>query len=146
MRALRGASLWSWVGGIAAVVLVALFLRWALRSDAQVVSDAIDDARDALVAGDDDAFLAFFSPDVTYQGGGDMESLRKDLATWHRYGIAQVHVLDRTIEVEQGTASVHLLVAAGPELLRIDRVDVDLLAVKEEGGTWRVRTFSWKRP
>jgi len=146
VRAQRGASLWKWAGGLVLVVLVVLFLRWALRSDAQRVSDAVDDARDALVERDDEAFLGFFSPEVSYQGGGDLDSLKKDLALWHRMGVSQVFVLDRTIEVEQGVADVHLVVAVGPELLQIARVDVDLVAEKDEDGRWRVRGFSWKRP
>ena len=146
MRPQRGASLWTWAGALAALVLLALFLRWALRSDAQVLSDSIDEARDALVARDDAAFLGFFAEDVTYQGKGNRESLERDLARWHQMGLSQVFVLDRTIEVAGDAADIRLVVAVGPELIQIARVDVDLEAAKDEGGDWRVRAFSWRRP
>lgn len=142
----RGASLGTWLAVVAAVVVLALFLRWVLRSDAQRVSEAVDDARDALVEARDDDFLAFFTEDVAYQGGGDLASLRADLARWHRAGISQVYVLERDIEVRRPEADVRLVVAVGPELLQIARVDVDLVAVKDEEGRWRVRAFSWRRP
>jgi hypothetical protein len=142
----RGAAWHAWIGGIVVVILLAMFARWVLRSDMQRLSDSIDDARDALVARDDEAFLAFFSPEVTYQGQGDHRTLTRDLARWHEMGISEVHILDRTIELDGESAGIHLVVAVGPELLRIARVDVDLEAENDEGGDWRVRTFSWRRP
>ena len=142
----RGASLQAWLGAIAAVIVVALFLRWAFRSDAQILSDAIDEARDALVEKRDDDFLAFFSPEVTYQGRGDAASLRRDLARWHAVGISEVFVVSREIDLDGDEADIRLVVVVGPELLRIDVVNVDLEAEKDAGGEWRVRAFSWKRP
>ena len=146
MRAERGASLTTWLGGIALVIILAVCLRWALRSDGQILSDAIDDARDALVASDDEAFLSFFSPAVTYQTRGDHERLKHDLARWHSNGISEIYILDRTIELEADTADIHLVVAVGPELIQIARVDVDLVAEKDAEGKWRVSTFTWKQP
>lgn len=146
MSSERGASWQAWLGVIAAIVVFALFLRWALRSDAQVLSDSVDEARDALVERDDATFLAFFSPEVTYQGQGNFESLQRDLARWHATGISQVFILDRQIELDGDEAEIRLVVAVGPELMRIARVDVDLEAEKDDGGDWRVRTFSWRRP
>ena len=146
MRSERGVSWQAWVLCIALLVVLALFLRWALRSDFQILSDSIDEARDALVEKRDEDFLAFFSPDVAYQGGGDLDSLQRDLVRWHRLGISEVFILSRDIELEAGDASIRLVVAVGSGLVRIARVDVDLEAREDAEGRWRVRTFSWRRP
>jgi len=142
----RGASVGTWIGVVALVVVGAFFLRWVLRSDAQRISDAVDEARDALVESRDADFLAFFTDDVTYQRGGDLAKLRHDLARWHGAGISEVFVVQRDVELRLPEADVHLVVAVGPELLEIARVDVDLVAVKGDDGIWRVRSFSWRRP
>ncbi len=146
MRSERGVSWQAWVLCIALLVALALFLRWALRSDAQVLSDSIDEARDALVENRDEDFLAFFAPDVAYQRGGNFDSLQRDLSRWHGYGISEVFILSREIELEDDGASIRLVVAVGSGLLQIARVDVDLEAQKDAEGEWRVRAFSWRRP
>jgi hypothetical protein len=146
MRRERGASIAAWLGGIVLVIMIAVFLRWALRSDGQILSDNVDDAREALVERDDEAFLSFFSAGLTYQSRGSFESLKHDLARWHSNGISEVYILDRKIELEGSSADIHLVVAVGPQLIQIARIDVDLLAEKDEEGKWRVSTFSWKRP
>jgi hypothetical protein len=135
----------TWAATAVALVVLALFLRWLFRTDSQVLSDAVDSAREALVEKNDEAFLSFFAPDVTYQGGGDLVKLKRDLARWHAAGISEVHVLSRTIEVDGEQAEIDLVVAAGPEFLRIDVVNVELNAEKDAEGTWGVRTFTWSR-
>ncbi len=133
---------------VAALVLLAVF-GWALQlflgSEAARISDAVDAARDALVAGRDEEFLAFFEPDVTYLDGADMDVLRRDVGRWRQRGIEHLYILpDRKIEVTGDDATVDLVVVLGPGIAQIASADVHIEARKDPDAGWRVRAFTWK--
>jgi len=130
---------------LALLLAGAVLLKWLLRSDWQKLSDAIDDASDALVEERDEDFLAFFTEDVVYRKGSDRAALERDLARWHQIGVVRLFVLDREIKVHDGDADITLVVAAGQGLLQMAPIDVELDAVKGDDGIWRVRSFGWKR-
>ena len=130
---------------VAFVVALALTLRWFMRSDYQRLSDAVDDARDALVEHRDDDFLAFFTEDVAYQDRSSLAALTRDLARWQDMSVLKVYVLDREIEVDGFEGTLKLVVAAGQGVTHWGQIDVDLVAEKGADGEWRVRSFSWKR-
>ena len=137
----------AWAGLALGALVLVLFLRWFFRSDAQRISEAVEAARDALVQHDDEAFLAFFTPDLAYQGGGDLDRLRRDLGRWHEMGIRRAHIVDERIDADPaaGRADVGLTVLVGHELLNLGHVEVVIDAVKDAEGDWRVRAFSWQQ-
>lgn len=128
-----------------AVWLLVVFVGWLMRSDAARLSETIDDARDALVEGRDEEFLAYFEPELVYRGRHDFRKLEYDLQRWRQVNLSQVHIADRTIEVVGDTAEVKLVVVAGSGLIDLGRVDVRITAGKDAGGSWRVRAFDWQR-
>jgi hypothetical protein len=130
---------------IALFVVVSMSLRWFLRSDHQRISEAVDDARDALVELRDDDFLAVFTDDLVYRGDRDIVALRRDLASWRAAAIGSVIIVEKEIEVDGHEADVTLLVAAGQSVIQLGQVEVELEAEKGEDGEWRVRRFDWKR-
>jgi len=129
------------------VIAAAIFARWLLRTDWQRISDAVDDARDALVEERDEDFLGFFTDDLVYLETKDRAALERDLARWHGMGLASVYVQSREIELDGDEAQVTLTVFAGKSLIlmKMGQVDVVLDAVKDADGAWRVRSFAWKR-
>ena len=130
---------------VAILIAGGMFVRWLLRSDWQKLSDAVDEASDALVEQRDEDFLAFFTDDVVYRKKSSLAALEHDLKRWHQIGIVRLIVIEREIEVIGDEADIALVVAAGQGYLQLAPVDVDLDAVKGEDGVWRVRSFSWKR-
>jgi hypothetical protein len=130
---------------VALVMGLGLTLRWFMRSDYQRISDAIDDARDALVERRDDDFLGFFTDEVVYQDKGSLAAIERDVARWHELSVLKVYVLEREIEVDGHEAAISLVVAAGQGITQWGQVDVDLEAEKDEDGGWHVRSFSWRR-
>jgi hypothetical protein len=130
---------------VALVIGLALTLRWFMRSDYQRISDAIDDARDALVERRDDDFLRFFTEDVVYQDKGSLAAIERDVGRWHELSVLKVYVLEREIEVDGYEAAISLVVAAGQGITQWGQVDVELEAEKGEDGEWHVRSFSWRR-
>jgi len=130
---------------VSLLVVVSLALRWFLRSDHQRISEAVDDARDALVELRDDDFLAAFTDDLVYRGDRDIVALRRDLASWRAAAIGSVIIVEKEIVIDGHEADVTLLVAAGQSVIQLGQVEVALEAEKGPDDVWRVRSFDWKR-
>lgn len=128
------------LGGLLLLIWVGMQL---FETEEDRLGRAVDAAQEALNSGDDAAFLAFFSDDVTYQGG-DFEDLEVDLGRWRRVGIKEIYVTEREITLTDAGAEIRLQVSAGSPYLGAPRVDV-LLRAGMEGSTWRVQRFEWTR-
>lgn len=117
-------------------------------SDEEAVAAAIEDARTALLDGDREAFLGPFAEDVAYVAGGsgatDRAALARDTDRFLKSPIRRITVLSEEISVSGDTAVARLRCDLGAGIRSVGTVDVRIVAVKDEEGTFRVRRFEWK--
>lgn len=140
-----GRTLGGFVCALAGLLLFALGWVWLATTPEEQVSDVIDEARDALVAADGEAFLAHFAQPLRYRGKGDRADLEADLDRWKRTpAVRSVRILDREIEVFGDEAQAELVTAVGPNLLRSVKIEVSLRLLHGPDG-WRVTSFDWRR-
>jgi len=136
------------LGGVAASILVIWAVSLLFKSDEERIADSIDAAREALHAGRDDEFLAWFTADVDYRDGGGTKGLRSDLARWRSRGRLRAFIGEPRIVVGEGTATVELDVGVGLSPIQTFPAHVDL-GLREEDQGWRVFRVAWasgKRP
>jgi hypothetical protein len=131
------------VAALAAFVALALLVARAFRSDEERISEAVDDARDALVDRDREAFLAWFAPEVRYLAKGDRKALESDLDRWIAGRIGRVTLLERQIEVAGDAAKIRLRCDVGHLFQSFRVVDVTLDAVRTDDG-WKVTSLDWR--
>lgn len=131
-------------GVLALIVIAIVALLRGCRSDEEIVSAAVDDARDALVERDADAFMEFFGADVTYRGSGGHDALARDVARWTReMRGGRITIVERRIDMDGDGARISLRCDVGNILQTFLTVDVTLLAERREG-RWLVTRFDWK--
>ena len=134
------------LGAVVAATVVALVLR-SCKSDEEILSDSVNDARDALTAGDRAGFLTFFAPQIAYQKKHGRKELERDLDRWIEAKVVRVVILERKIAVDHAagvaTATIHLRCAVGAGMESIGEVGVDLSAEKTDDH-WMATSFSWK--
>lgn len=131
------------VAAVVALAAAAGLLRRCARTDEDVLSDAVDDARSALVEGRRDDFLAFFADGVRYRGSAGRRGLERDVDAWMQVRLGRVHVLSRTITVDGDRAVLALAVDAGATAQFRREVAVDLEAERRDDG-WRITAFDWR--
>ncbi len=140
--------------GVLSILLVfGATLAWKhlSMSESDRVQVAIDQARDALVDGSDEEFLAVFSDDVVYQETRGFEDLRQDLSRWRTVGLTRVDIYQRRVELDPpespdarpATGRAELGVAVG-QLFRGTTVTV-FLEFSREDERWTVTSFRWSR-
>ena len=133
------------VAALAVIAVVAgwMLVRKALRTEEEVLSDTVDEARSALVERRRDEFLAFFTEDVRYRAKGGREDLGRDLDRWIEVRLGRVDVVSREIEVEGDRATIRLSVEVGVSVQFRRKVQVELGAVRTDDG-WKVDAFDWR--
>ena len=132
--------------GAGVLLLLILGVVFGLRScttEEERVSQAVDDARDALVERRAEDFLSFFAEDLHYRKKDTRKELERDLRRWMEARIGRIAILERTITVNGDQASIRLRCDVGNVLQTYLTVDVDLTAEKVED-RWLVKQFDWK--
>jgi hypothetical protein len=132
------------LGGVAVLILIVWGVSKLFVSDEERIAETIDAVRDALVEGRDDEFLAFFAPEVDYQGGKGMKGLRSDLSRWRRVGRLKAWIHAKEIQVGGDGATAVLQAAVGASLLQTMPVRVELGLHRTEDG-WLIDRIQWKR-
>lgn len=132
---------------VIALVAAAMLVRRWMRTDEEILSDAVDEARSALVDHRKEDFLSFFADEVRYRAKGTRADLERDFDRWVEFRLGRVDVLSRGIEVlrsaEGDRATLRLTVDVGVSVQFRRTVEVDLEAAKGADG-WRVDSFDWK--
>lgn len=131
------------VVALTALLAAVAFVRHLLRSDEERLSEAVDEARDALVEREREAFLGWFAPEVRYRETRDRAALESDYETWARARVGRVTIVERKIEVDGTRATIRLRCDVGHVFQTFRTVDVTLEAAKTEDG-WRVTSFDWR--
>ena len=139
MSAIRNVAIASVIGAVA----IALVVR-SCKSDEQILSEMLDDGREALIAGRRADFLAIFSPDVVYQKKKGRKELERDVDTFIETKVVGVAILQRKIEVNGFSAQIHLRCEFGAQGQSLGESEVDVTVEKGES-EWKVTTFSWKQ-
>jgi hypothetical protein len=141
----RGAlavSSWRLLALAGGLIVAFLVLRSLLRTDEDRLSDAIDEAREALLSGRDDAFLAHFIPEVSYREGGGLAELRADLVRFRTSPIRRVEITERRIKVDGAEGDVRFSAELFAGIRPLGQVVVSIRTVKRDG-QWRVARLSW---
>ena len=131
-------------GAVIVLVLAVVLLVRGCKSEEERLSEAVDDARAALVERRGEDFLEFFAPEVRYHVKKDRKALEKDLATWIDARVGRVSILERNIAIDGDRATIALRCDAGMIFGDGMPVSVELEAEKQSGA-WRVVSFDWKR-
>lgn len=139
VRLLRGVAV------LAAVLVAALLVVRGCRSETERLSDAIDDAREALDERRRDDVLTFIAQDVAYRGSGDRKAFEAGLDQWIERRAFRASIVERTIEMAPGetSARVRLVVDVTAVFQHLRRVTVDIDAEKRDGA-WQAVRFAWE--
>ena len=134
------------LGAVLAATVCAVLLR-SCKSDEEILSEAVDDARAALVSGHRADFLTFFAPQVVYQKKHGRKELERDLDRWIETNVVRIGIVERKIAVDQTgatlTATINLRCEVGAGMQSLGEVGVDLSASMTDD-RWLVTSFSWK--
>jgi hypothetical protein len=127
---------------LAAAVAVAVVVG-TCKSDEERISDAIDDARDALDERRREDFMAFFADPLVYRSRRGRADLERDVENFCAPGYYRIDVLGRQIRVDGDSAAIELRCRVRAATEPLGEVTADLTAEKRDG-EWIVTRLDWK--